>query len=164
MTRLYLLRHGIAEPHGTPGVAEADRPLTSKGEERLVQIARGLQRLTIEPDRIVTSPLVRARRTAEIVAEVLGFDDRLEIAEILSPGYDAEEIREWLREREESSLMMVGHNPNLTELLGVLIGVAGQVLPFDLKKGGVASLRSGESDFHELKWLATPKLLRGLMG
>ena len=163
MTRLYLLRHGIAEPHGTPGVAEADRRLTSKGEERLAQVARGLQRLGIEPDRIVTSPLVRARRTAEIVAELLGLHDRLEIAEELSPGYEAAEIRAWLREREEASLMLVGHNPNLTELLGVLIGVAGQLLPFELKKGGVASLRSGEGDFYELKWLVTPKLLRGLM-
>src|SRR6267154_2788646 len=96
MMRLYLLRHGIAVAHGTPGVAETDRPLTPKGEKRVRQIAEGLERLGIEPDRILTSPLPRARRTAEIVAEVLGLEDRLEIADALRAGRSAGSIRTWV--------------------------------------------------------------------
>jgi phosphohistidine phosphatase len=162
MTRLYLLRHGIAVPHGTPGVPEDDRPLTAKGEKRVRQVARGLVKLELEPDRIVTSPLPRAHRTAEIVAEVLGLEDRLEVADVLRGGAGAPSIREWLRGRQEPELMLVGHNPDLTDLLGLLIGVSANPLPFELKKGGVAALQSDDGEHFSLTWLATPRLIRRL--
>jgi len=162
MSDLYLIRHGIAVPHGTPGVAEPDRLLTATGKLRLAQIARGLKRLGVKPDRIVASPLVRASRTAEIVADVLGLKDRLETAEVLQAGAPAEGIRDWLGSRSEETLMLVGHNPNLTELLGLLIGRTGDPLPFELKKGGVAALRTPEPGRYQLRWLATPGLIRRL--
>ena len=64
MTELFILRHGIAVPHGTPGIADDERPLTSKGEHRMRQVGRGLAALRLDVERIVTSPLPRARRTA----------------------------------------------------------------------------------------------------
>lgn len=164
MSDLYLLRHGIAVPHGTPGIAEPDRPLTATGKLRLAEIAKGLKRLGVQPDRIVASPLVRAARTAEIVADVLGRKDRLETAEVLQAGSPAGGIRDWLGSRSEERLMLVGHNPNLTELLGLLIGQTCDPLPFELKKGGVAALRTTEPGRYRLQWLATPRLIRRLRG
>ena len=66
MQRLYLLRHGIAIPARPSPIEEDDRPLTPKGKRRMKQIARGLRRLKITPDRLITSPLPRARQTAEM--------------------------------------------------------------------------------------------------
>ena len=76
MNELYILRHGIAVEPGTPGIPDDERPLTPKGEKRMRQIARGLRKLDLKLDRIVTSPLPRARATAEIVADVLDARDR----------------------------------------------------------------------------------------
>ncbi len=91
-------------------------------------------------DRIVTSPLPRARRTAQIVAQELGLIDKLETSSALSAGTDAESLRDWLRERSEERLMIVGHNPAFSDLVGLLIlGEVGK-FPFELKKGGLAAL------------------------
>src|SRR3954454_2288157 len=83
--RLHLLRHGVAVPHGTPGVDEDERPLTPEGEARLKEIAGRLTGLKLRPDGIVTSPLPRARQTAEIVARIFGLEDRLRDDEVLLP-------------------------------------------------------------------------------
>jgi phosphohistidine phosphatase len=94
MNDLYILRHGIAVPHGSPGVAEDDRPLTPEGDQRMKQISRGLAATGLQVDRIITSPLPRARGTAQIVADNLDITDRLECADILRPGNDATTIRD----------------------------------------------------------------------
>ena len=72
MNQLYLLRHGLAVPHGTPGIEDDDRPLTPDGERRVRPIGRGLKRLKVKVVRIATSPLPRALKTAQIVAEAPG--------------------------------------------------------------------------------------------
>jgi phosphohistidine phosphatase len=162
MIRLYLVRHGTAVPSGTPGLADDARPLTPEGEREVSKIAEGLARLGIDPGTIATSPLPRARRTAEILAEGLSLSGRLEDAEILRPGSAPDSMRQWLSSRKDESLMLVGHNPSLTDLLGMLLGFR-DVPPFDLKKAGIAALRSEERGRYELQWLATPKLIRRLM-
>src|SRR3954470_23422405 len=115
MERIYLVRHGVAVPHGTPGVREDERPLTPEGELEMTKIASGLKRLKVKPDRIVTSPLPRAKRTAQIIAGVLGREDKLEIADVLSSGSPPGAMKEWLGGRNESRIMLVGHNPDLNE-------------------------------------------------
>jgi phosphohistidine phosphatase len=164
LTHLYVLRHGIAVPHGTPGVPEADRPLTSKGESQVEEVAKGLKRLDLGLDRVVTSPLPRARRTAEIVAEELGLEDRLENDDALRAGASPRSIRDWLAGRPEQRLMIVGHNPDLTDLVGLLVGLSSGPPPFDLKKAGVAALRASEGGGYRLHWFATPRLIRELIG
>jgi len=162
---LYIVRHGIAVEPGTPGIADDERRLTAKGRKRMRQIARGLRRLDLNLDRIVTSPLPRARETAEIVADALGAKDRLETADVLRASSEPAAIQSWLRERAEERLMIVGHNPSFSDLIALL--VLGPTQPeariCELKKGGVASLGPAPSspDRHQLLWLATPRLLRG---
>lgn len=164
MEKLYIVRHGIAVEHGTPGYADDQRPLTAKGKRRAREIGEGLARFGVEVDRIATSPLPRARRTAEILAEELGMEDRLENAQVLAAGSSARAIGNWLAERPEASLMIVGHNPVLDELLSLLLLDDEEALPFSFKKGGVALLnrQTIHTDRFELVWAAPPKLLRRL--
>lgn len=164
MEKLYIARHGIAVEHGTPGYADDDRPLTEKGKRRMAEIGDGLARFGVELDRIVTSPLPRARRTAEIIAEALGLEDRLEHAQVLAAGSSARAIADWLADRSETNLMIVGHNPILDELLSLLLLGDEEALPFSFKKGGVALLnrQSIHTERFELAWAATPRLLRAL--
>jgi phosphohistidine phosphatase len=157
---LYIIRHGIALAHGTPDVAEDERPLTSKGQKRMRQVARGLRRLGVAPDRIVTSPLPRAAETAEIVAAALRLSDRLETADALRADRDAASIRDWVAARTEARLMIVGHNPALSELVGLLaVGPAARGV-CELRKGGVAALVSRPDGGFALDWVASPRLLR----
>jgi phosphohistidine phosphatase len=166
MNDLYILRHGIAVEPGAAGIPDDERPLTPKGQRRMHQIARGLRRLDLKLDRIVTSPLPRARATAEIVAGELDADDRLETAEMLRAGANAQAIQGWLRERTEDRLMIVGHNPALTDLITLLVLGKARLHPqvCELKKGGMAALRPSSSspDRYDLIWVATPRLIRRL--
>jgi phosphohistidine phosphatase len=162
MTQLYLLRHGIAAPRGAPDVSDDERPLTPKGERRMWQIGRGLRRLDLELDKIATSPLPRARQTAEIVADALGLTDLLEDADALRDDRGAAAIRDWVIGRPEASLMLVGHNPSLSELIGLLI--AGERAPHlgELKKGGLAALSARPEGGFQIDWIVTPRLIRRL--
>lgn len=159
---LYLVRHGVAVEHGTPGFADDDRPLTPKGEKKMKQVAQGLLALGVEVDRIVTSPLPRALRTAEIVAGALGASPRLEEADALRASNDAQAIATWLEAREERRLMIVGHNPAISDLVGLLTAGPSAAPVCELHKGGVACLRGEADGPRRLDWLARPRLLRRL--
>lgn len=163
MTDLYILRHGIAFPHSTPDIPDDERPLTPVGEKRMVRIARGLVALGLKLDKIVSSPLPRAWRTAEIVAEALDLSKQLEAADVLRAGVDATAIRDWLRTRTEPRLMIVGHNPAFSDLIGLMI--TGEPTPLcELRKGGVAALSATDGSGLKLDWLARPRLLKRLGG
>ena len=161
MNQLYLLRHGLAVPHGTPDIEDDARPLTREGERRVKKIARGLKRLNTKLVMIATSPLPRALTTAQIVAEVLGRLDLVEAFDELRPDRDAESIRTWLAERQESRLMIVGHNPNLTNLMSLLTTGDAHLNYCELRKGGVAALTGDPRGLYKVDWIARPKLFRG---
>jgi phosphohistidine phosphatase len=160
MNQLYLLRHGLAAPQGTPGVPDDSRPLTPEGERRIRQVGKALQRLDIELDRIATSPLPRALKTAQIVAEALGEPDLVEVVDELRPGRDASSIRAWLTTREELRLMVVGHNPSLSELLALLTTGDANLAYCELHKGGIASLMGDPRGLYRVDWIARSKLFR----
>jgi phosphohistidine phosphatase len=164
MNELYIVRHGIAVAPGTPGIPEDERPLTPKGEKRMKQIARGLCKLDLKLDRIVTSPLPRARTTAEIVAAALDCRASLETSNALLAGAAAASIQRWLRQRTEARLMIVGHNPGFSDLISLLVLGAAAPLVCDLKKGGIAALTrtAASKDRYDIAWIATPRLIRNL--
>jgi phosphohistidine phosphatase len=163
---LYLLRHGIAVDPVSSGLPDDARPLTEKGIKRMRQIAIGLRALDLPLEAIVTSPLIRARETAEIVVDTLGLADRLEKSNVLATGSDPAAIERWLRNRAEAHLMLVGHNPTLSDLVSLLVIGAKKSPICDLKKGGIAALvrTPDSSGLYELSWLAPPRLLRRLGG
>ena len=165
---LYLLRHGLAVEPGTPGFEnDADRPLTPKGERKLRKIAEGIKALEISFDLVLSSPYVRARRTAEIVAEVLGIGKKLGFSDALMPAGSVNQLLESLNQIEPApeDVLLVGHEPYMSELISLL--VSGQVgFAVVMKKAGlcklsVESLHAGRCA--TLEWLLTPKQM-ALMG
>lgn len=167
MKTLYLVRHGVAVPHGTPDVPDDQRPLTAEGERKSRMVGLGLRRHKVKVDKILSSPLPRALRTAEIIATALKATDRIETADELAAGRDADAIAAWLAPRTERRVMVVGHNPWISELLALLTtGARGPVF-CDLRKAGVAALEAAEPDATDpdgppfrVDWLARPRMFR----
>jgi phosphohistidine phosphatase len=159
---LYILRHGIAVDHGTPGYAkDADRPLTPEGERKLGQIAEAMQALELAFDVILSSPYVRARQTAEIIAEALDARKKLEFANSLACGGDKKELVEYLRRLQPvpENVLLVGHEPYLSELVSLLVAGSESSCVM-LKKGGLCKLVTESLKYRRcasLAWLLTPR-------
>jgi phosphohistidine phosphatase len=154
--KLYFLRHGIAADRDKWQGNDFERPLTREGRERMQREAKTIARLDLGLDAILTSPLVRAKETAEIAAEPLKL--RPEPDERLGPQFDVQRLGEIVRERDGGDcLMLVGHEPNMSETIGEIVGGA----RIDLKKGGLACVElSDASDLAgDLVWLIPPKVL-----
>ncbi len=162
---LYIVRHAIAVPHGTPGCAEDDRPLTPEGIEKMQKAARGLRNLSVRPDLILTSPLPRALQTAQIMLKELEGKVPVKTLACLSPGGSREEVYREIQQRERlESLMLVGHQPSLGEIAGEIAwGSAENYI--ELKKGGACCLlldKLRPTPSGTLLWLATPSMLRSI--
>jgi phosphohistidine phosphatase len=147
---MVLLRHATAVPHGAAGLDDADRPLIAAGEREARNAGRALRALNVRPDRVVTSPLVRARQTAQLAAAELNvhiYDD-----DALRPGFGHDALDALFGRHDGDCLVLVGHDPDFSGLLRDLAG-ANVAMP----KGGVAriDLPSGE-----LRWLLRPRALR----
>ena len=153
---LYVFRHGIAEDHGPDG-SDASRRLTREGVEKTTEVVRGLAKLIDKPDVILTSPKVRAKHTAEIVGKAV--DMKPETFEVLAHG-PAAAVVSALAKRKEDSVIIVGHEPTLSEAIeSLLFGEARGVI--ELKKAGCAALTvDPDARTGRLIWLATPKILR----
>lgn len=161
---LLIIRHAIAfEPDRRRWADDATRPLSPPGSRRSRKAAAGLKELCKAPDRLLTSPLVRARQTAKILTEVAGWPPA-EIAPELTPGKGAVAVLALLGKDRSKRIAIVGHQPDLSGLLAACLLKDGSDLPIEMKKNAVACLsfdgraRIGGA---ALKWLATPRMLRG---
>ena len=155
--KLYFLRHGLAGDRETWVGDDFDRPLTDAGKERMAREAATLARLNLSLDVILTSPLVRAYQTAEIVAQRLNMTDRLVKDERLGPGLGPNQLAGILQAYPEAkALMLVGHEPDFSQLIGELIG-GGRVT---CKKGSLACVELNNTSLQgELVWLIPPSVL-----
>jgi phosphohistidine phosphatase len=160
---LYLIRHGIAEERGDAWPDDAKRPLTEDGMDRLRKEARGLARLGAKVDVMLTSPLVRTRQTAEIVAGAFDPKPAIVNTESLAPGGTFQAVvAELEKHAKKSRIGLVGHEPSIGELAARLIGSRH---PIEFKKGAVCRI-----DFETLppagpgalRFLLTPKFLRSI--
>jgi len=164
---LYVVRHAIAfERDARRWPDDRDRPLTAEGEKRFRRAARGMGSIAGEIETVLASPLARAWRTAEILAEDAGWPAPKPCEE-LEPDRPAAEAAGSLRPyRLAASLAIVGHEPSLSELIAFLITGSEEGALFELKKGGCALLElDGFSPGGAtLRWLLTPKIERALPG
>ena len=162
---LYLVRHGIAQPLGQKNdFADESRTLTAQGRDRMREVAKGIRKLGIRLDLIITSPLARAVETAQIIAETLGLDETMvEFSDNLAPGGSFDELfAEIKQQKRTESLALVGHQPSIGSLAGrIIAGDSSLALP--LKKGGMCCINITEtvpSYRGNLVWALTPKQLR----
>jgi phosphohistidine phosphatase len=160
---LYIIRHAIAVDRGTPEYADdSQRPLTDKGKKRMRQIAKGLHALGVDFDLILSSPYVRAKETAEILADVFKTKADIAFSENLIPMGDPDLLISEINEKYSvNSIALVGHEPHLTTLISLLVSDNAS-LDVILKKGGVCRLSA--DDLHHtrkttLEWLLTPGIL-----
>ncbi len=160
--KLLIVRHAIAVRRGTPGIPDAERPLTPRGEQQFRRAARGLARIVRRPDVILTSPLPRALKTAEIAAKAWG-----RIKPKPEPALETGRLEKVLAVLAacpgEATVAVVGHEPDLSALLAHLLGSA-ESRRLTFRKGGAALVDVPGSPTHggRLVWYLAPKVLRAL--
>jgi phosphohistidine phosphatase len=160
---LYVIRHGIAENRGEAWPDDTKRPLTDEGIDRLQKAARGLSRMGVSFDVVLTSPLVRTRQTAEILAAEFAPRPPVVHVDALAPGgAHAALVAELEKHVRRRRIAIVGHEPGVGELAGRLAGVRH---PLEFKKGAICRIDvdtlppRGDGT---LRWFLTPKVLKNL--
>jgi phosphohistidine phosphatase len=156
--KVYFLRHGIAaDPEDFHG-SDEERPLTAEGKDKMAREAKALANLRLKLDAIVTSPLLRAKQTADIVAKELGLRDKLNQDGRAGLEFDAATLAAILEKfPDDAAVMIVGHEPSMSQTIGHVIGGAN----VDLKKGGIACVEMAQplDTAATLLWLAPPRIL-----
>lgn len=165
---VYLLRHAAALPLGEAIKSDADRPLTAQGKLKMRRAARGLKAMGVRWDRICTSPLLRARQTAQVVAEVYAWPaTRIEEQEALQPGGNPREIMALLAgQNRNARVLLVGHEPDLSRLASTLLSGSPTHVGVSLKKGGLARIDVTEMPPKGrglLRYLLVPKFMRAFV-
>lgn len=159
---IYIFRHGIAVNVGDAGVtSDAERMLSPQGEQKTARTAAGLAAVGCAPERILSSPLVRARQTAAIAGDILRIRKIEEVPQ-LKPGVSADEQIRWLAKETSVDTMLVGHMPDLADLASAMLCKQGTV-EIQLKKAAACAIsfegkvRAGGG---RLEWLIQPGQLR----
>jgi phosphohistidine phosphatase len=160
---LYLIRHGLAEERGEAWPDDSRRPLTDEGISRLKKGARGLVRLGVEFDVILTSALVRARQTAEVFAAAFNSRPPIIVIDSLAPeGSPQAVVNDLEKHARRARIALVGHEPGIGELAARLIGAR---RPLEFKKGAVCRIdleSIPSAGPGALRWFLTPRTLREL--
>ena len=166
--QIYVLRHGIAVMRDDLEVKnDAERQLTPKGKRQLRQIAAAMKTMGLRFDLILSSPYLRAKQTAEIVAESLKLKRQLRFSGTLVPDGSPTNLIRQLDELKPAPehILLVGHEPYLSRLISFLT-TGGVDLMMDFKKGGLCKLEVEKFSYDRcatLAWLLTPKQMKMMM-
>jgi phosphohistidine phosphatase len=159
---LYFLRHASAGEHLANAKKDEKRALDKEGIEQCGYIGRALAALDVQVDAIVSSPLKRCSQTASLVGNELGYEGKLQLDAGLRPQAGLADFRKVLEKNSrQEAILVVGHNPNLSQFLGAIISDPGCEASIELKKGAVAKVEMRRTS-GTLQWCVTPKLLRTL--
>jgi phosphohistidine phosphatase len=151
---LYLLRHGEAEPHS---IEDSRRQLTAKGKRDVRAVCRRAWTARARPQILLTSPLIRAKETARIAADVLEVK-KVSKSKSLLPDASPETLwRELEKLPASGQILLAGHEPAMSRLAGFLLGGSTSV---DFKKGALMRISVNGSLPGVLKWMITPRLAR----
>jgi phosphohistidine phosphatase len=159
---LYLMRHGLAVEKGETGDnSDHDRPLTPKGRQRVQRVAEAFVSLDIAVDTLLSSPLVRARQTAEILLRQWKIRRKLQVTDYLSPGTPPDLLIALLLQLKGApqEILLVGHEPDLSQFAALLL-TGTESLELTFKKAGVAKLAVNHLKAGRcatLEWLLTPR-------
>jgi phosphohistidine phosphatase len=162
MIEIYLIRHAIAEERGEKWPDDSKRPLSADGIARMRKAAKGLVRLGVRFDVVLTSPLVRARQTADIVASAYEHRPPIVLAESMADGEYADVLADLQKHEKRSRIAAVGHEPGIGELAARL---AGSRHRFAFRKGAVCRIDLASlppSRPGTLRWFLPPSVLRAI--
>jgi phosphohistidine phosphatase len=159
---IYFLRHASAGEHFVNPKKDEKRALDKEGIEQCGYVGRALAAIEAQVDLIISSPLKRATQTASLVGNEMGYEGKLQIEAALRPAATFADFRKMLEKySRQESIMVVGHNPNLSQFLGTVISESACEASVELKKGAVARVEMGRNS-GTLQWCWTPKALRTL--
>jgi phosphohistidine phosphatase len=157
---LYFLRHANAGQSLSNLKRDEKRALDKEGIEQCGIVGRALAALDVQVDTIISSPLKRSAQTASLVGNELSYEGKLQLEDALRPGASYADFRRLLEKyAKQESIMVVGHNPNLSEFVGRAICDNGCEAGVELKKGAVAKVEIGRNA-GILQWCLTPRVLR----
>ena len=157
---LYFLRHASAGEHLANPKKDEKRALDKEGIEQCGYVGRALAALNVQVDAMVSSPLKRATQTASLVGNEIGYEGKLQTDPGLRPQAGLADFRKLLdKYARQEAVMVVGHNPNLSQFLGSVISDSGCEASVELKKGAVAKVEMRRS-LGTLQWCLTPKAVR----
>ena len=158
---VYFLRHASAGQSKSDPAKDEKRGLDEEGIEQCGYVGRALAALSVHLDVVISSPLKRATQTASLVGNEMGHEAKLVIDRALLPEAAFTAFRDLLnRHAKQEAIMVVGHNPSMSEFLGKLIG-DGAEASIDFKKGAVAKVEV-DRKMASLHWCHTPKVVRTL--
>jgi phosphohistidine phosphatase len=159
---VYFLRHASAGERVSNPKKDEKRALDPSGIEQCGYVGRALTALDVHVEAIISSPLKRAAQTASLVGNEMGYEGKINFDNALRPDSTFADFRRLLASQaKHESIMVVGHNPNLTQFLGRCISETGCEAAIELKKGAVARVEMGRNS-GALLWCFTPKILRTL--
>lgn len=161
---IYFLRHANAGQKRLDSKKDEKRPLDKDGVLQCRYIGALLSALDVQVDQIITSPLKRATQTASLVGNDIDFAAKLQVSDALRPSATFEHFRQLIHAcAKYEAIMVVGHNPNLTEFVSQIVTNGGSKKSIELKKGGIARVDYSPKR-SVLNWMVTPKLARALYG
>lgn len=160
---LYILRHASAGTSRANPLVDVRRPLDKEGKQHSIQLAYVLSALNVQFDLIISSHLKRALQTASLVGTETGYEAEIQQSRALAPSATFADFQQLLQTCSEAeNVLVVGHNPNLTEFLGSLIVPASQApARVRLRKGSIARLNLQRRPA-TLQWLLDPRTVRAL--
>src|SRR6478672_3253030 len=157
---IYFVRHASAGEHLNNPKKDEKRPLDPDGIEQCGFIGRALAALNVQPDVIISSPLKRATQTASLVGNEIGYESKLQLEAALRPEGSFADFRRMLdKYAKQEAIMVVGHNPSITDFVAKMIAKSGCEALIDFKKGAVARVET-ERRAATLHWFITPKMAR----
>jgi len=158
LIELYVIRHGIADGAAEHDGKDEERQLTKKGREKVTGVAKYLRSRDIELDTVISSPLVRAKETAEIVRGECSSLKRIAVTDLLKPDGSYDELLSYLNSQKCDHIAIVGHEPFLSGFVSYCLSRNNQ--PFvRMKKAGIALISYDgriEPGKCELLWLMGP--------
>lgn len=159
---LYLLRHANAGQRRANAELDLKRPLDKEGKQQCLLIGSVLSALKVQFDCIVSSPLKRALQTASLVGTEVGYEQRILVSPAMSPAGTWREFQTLLSGLSgHEDVLLVGHNPNITQYLNSLLCASATVAPIRMRKGAIAKLDMNRQT-GRLQWLFDPRLIRAV--
>jgi phosphohistidine phosphatase len=159
---IYFLRHANAgQKQFSNPVKDEKRPLDKVGEQQSHDVGRALAFIGVTAGVIISSPLTRAVQTADIVAQEIGYEEKIMLDAALRPEATFEQFKALLnRHKEKAAIMVVGHDPSMTDFVNAVLSSGTPLALVEMKKGGVAKVEKELRRPAVLRWLITPKIVQ----